>query len=380
MNDIDKKFIELSETDMTWVEIGKQLNLSPSAICWRIRKYNLKRKSAKFPKELEDRIIELILQGKKRDEIAAELNIHRNTVTVYAHKNNIKFKERKRVKHYKDIILNMLDLDKSMPEICQVTELSMPAICTFLKNNNYDCYRKRKRKINSDKVLELHNSGLLLNEISAQLAISPITVKSIMKELNIEEHKNKLYKLNIDKLDPYELYISKNIKDIKESERKEFIVNLVKAYINKTKKYVSRIDIINLPCGITTYYLSKYNISIPKINLEYGLSKSQSIFEQCITNYLIRYNYKFEIQKTFDSLKSEKGNLLRFDFYLTDYNIFIEADGNQHYNKESKWYQEDTIKYDILKTEWCKSNNITLIRIPYQRNPSDEYIKKYINL
>lgn len=379
MNDIDKKLLELSKTDLSWVEIGKILGLTNSAMCWRIRKYNLKRKPKKLPKEIETKIIELVLQGKTRMEVAKKLKIHINTVSVYVHKNNIKFKERKKVKHYEDVILNMLEDNKSISDICNATKLNIATINSFLRKNGYDSYRKRIRRINTKNVLELHNSGLLINEIAAQLHIHIATIRSILKELNLTENKNKLYKLNINELDPYEYYISQNIANISEPDRKNFIINVIKAHINKTQSFVSRKDIINLPCGITSYYISKYRISIPQINLDYGLTKSQSIFEQCISNYLIRYNYNFEVQKTFSTLKSTRGNLLKFDFYLCDQNILIEADGNQHWNIKSKWYQQQTIEHDKLKTEWCLNNNIKLIRIPYHRNPPDSYIEKYIN-
>lgn len=379
MNDVDKKLLELSKTNLSWAEIGKILGLTPSAIWWRIRKYNLNRKSKKLSKEIENKIVELVLQNRTRKEISKELKIHINTVSAYVHKNNLKFKGNEKVKYYKDVILNMLEDNKSMSDICAATKLSIAVIDTFLKKNGYDSYRKRIRKINTKNVLQLHNSGLLVNEIAAQLNIHTATVRSILNELNIPENKNKLYKLNIDELDPYEYYISQNIVNIPEEDRKKFIINVIKAHINKTQSFVSMNDIINLPCGITRYYIDKYKISIPQINLDYGLTKSQSIFEQCIANYLIRYNYNFEIQKTFSILKSPKGNLLRFDFYLRDQNILIEADGNQHWNIKSKWYHKRIIEYDKLKTEWCFNNNIKLIRIPYHRNPSDNYIEKYIN-
>lgn len=59
---------------------------------------------------------------------------------------------------------------------------------------------------------------------------------------------------------------------------------------------------------------------------------------------------------------------LLFDFYLPDYNICIEYDGEQHYKQCSFQTQkefEDAIKRDKIKNEYCEKNNIKLIRIPY---------------
>ena len=59
-----------------------------------------------------------------------------------------------------------------------------------------------------------------------------------------------------------------------------------------------------------------------------------------------------------------------FDFYLTDYNVLIEYDGIQHFEaRESSWNTTENLlktqKRDQIKNEWCKNNNIPLIRIPY---------------
>lgn len=69
-----------------------------------------------------------------------------------------------------------------------------------------------------------------------------------------------------------------------------------------------------------------------------------------------------------------QGHKLRFDFYLPDYNLFIEYDGEQHYKPVNYGYNDEekaqrkfevVQKYDQLKNEYCKQNNINLLRIPY---------------
>ena len=94
--------------------------------------------------------------------------------------------------------------------------------------------------------------------------------------------------------------------------------------------------------------------------------------EQKIIDLLNQHNIKFEPQKTFDSCRFPDTNALaRFDFYLTDYNILVEYDGQQHfyYQNGSGWNNEDKFKktkmHDEFKNCWCKQNNIKLIRIPY---------------
>ncbi len=60
----------------------------------------------------------------------------------------------------------------------------------------------------------------------------------------------------------------------------------------------------------------------------------------------------------------------RFDFFLPQYNLLIEYDGVQHFiqgngNFDNKEKFELTKKRDNYKNQWCKENNILLIRIPY---------------
>ena len=58
-----------------------------------------------------------------------------------------------------------------------------------------------------------------------------------------------------------------------------------------------------------------------------------------------------------------------FDFYV-DNKYIIEYDGETHYKYNLHgWHDEYQMKAqqerDIIKTQWCKENNIPLIRIPY---------------
>lgn len=93
-----------------------------------------------------------------------------------------------------------------------------------------------------------------------------------------------------------------------------------------------------------------------------------------ISNIFIQNNIKFEKQKTFEELKSDKGYLYRYDFYLPDYNRLVEFDGEQHYKYNQKgWnnkeYYKETKKRDKIKNEYALSHNISLVRIPYwERN------------
>ena len=75
-------------------------------------------------------------------------------------------------------------------------------------------------------------------------------------------------------------------------------------------------------------------------------------------------------------------NYYRYDFYLPQYNLFIEYDGEQHF-KPVRFYgnEEDaeivfkrTQEHDKIKNRYCEENNINLLRIPYWETKNIETI------
>jgi hypothetical protein len=83
---------------------------------------------------------------------------------------------------------------------------------------------------------------------------------------------------------------------------------------------------------------------------------------------LYQLELKFEKEKTYDDLKFR--GKLRFDYYLPDYNILIEMNGEQHYQYVEYFhgnmnkFNEQQFK-DQLKKDYCDENNIKLIEVRY---------------
>lgn len=110
--------------------------------------------------------------------------------------------------------------------------------------------------------------------------------------------------------------------------------------------------------------------------------------EQEVVDVLNFYKIRFVEQKIFTDCKDK--NYLPFDFYLFDYNILIEFDGEQHYHvvRFNGMNQEDAEnnfeiikKHDDIKTRFCVDNNIPLIRIPYmERSNIDSYLHEKLPL
>lgn len=91
--------------------------------------------------------------------------------------------------------------------------------------------------------------------------------------------------------------------------------------------------------------------------------------EKLINDFLKRNNFKFETQKTFKHLLSDKSYNLRFDFYLEEIKTVIEYDGEQHFKSISVFGGEkgycELKKNDKLKDLFCRDNDLNLIRIPF---------------
>lgn len=77
----------------------------------------------------------------------------------------------------------------------------------------------------------------------------------------------------------------------------------------------------------------------------------------------------------------------RYDFYLPNYNLFIEYDGEQHFEpvcfnsskEEAQINFELTQKRDQIKNKYCKDNDIHLLRIPYwEKNNIETIINNYL--
>lgn len=89
--------------------------------------------------------------------------------------------------------------------------------------------------------------------------------------------------------------------------------------------------------------------------------------ERIIENILKENNIPFKKQYSFKELKNKLP--LHFDFGILDSNgeieYLIEFDGEQHYDKNNNMYSEERARLDIKKNIYCLSNNIPLIRIPY---------------
>lgn len=148
----------------------------------------------------------------------------------------------------------------------------------------------------------------------------------------------------------------------------------------KIKKHCSHTILCKCECG--KEYITSIN------SFRYGKTRCDkcsniiSRYEQLVINYLRKNKIKYKRQKKFSDCRNILP--LPFDFYLKDFNMLIEADGQGHYqvcnfhgcSKEQGLKSFESTKInDGIKTKYCKDNNINLLRIPYWEFDNKTYIK-----
>ena len=142
-------------------------------------------------------------------------------------------------------------------------------------------------------------------------------------------------------------------------------IEVIDKYINNHKKILHR-------CKIDGYEWLARPSSI--LSGQGCPSCCNSHGENAIGRYLESRGIKFIPQHTFDSCRNKRK--LPFDFYLLDCNTCMEYDGIQHFQPIAIFGGEAAFEKqkanDAIKDEYCKLNNIKLIRISYKQDIESE--------
>jgi len=115
---------------------------------------------------------------------------------------------------------------------------------------------------------------------------------------------------------------------------------------------------------------------------------NESKGEKQLDYILTQYNIPHDSQYTFDDLRGIGGRVLKFDVPIfwdiekTKLKMLIEFDGIFHYEKQ---YEDDGFEtlqiHDKRKNQYCKNNNIKLLRIPYwDFDNIEKILQKELNL
>ena len=115
-------------------------------------------------------------------------------------------------------------------------------------------------------------------------------------------------------------------------------------------------------------------------------SKGEKEIAKILTNKNIKFIPQYELSVNFTNRRT-----IYVDFYLPDYNLFIEYNGEQHYISVKAFGGELTLNDQKLRDEqlrtYCEVNDIYLLEIPYteyknktiQKTIEDKLIE-FINL
>ena len=148
---------------------------------------------------------------------------------------------------------------------------------------------------------------------------------------------------------------------------------------NSNMEYASGYKNAHSPCWFRCKSCGQF-IKTSPLNIIGGRGKNgcrtcvSSMGERTIYKTLSSNNIHIETQKTFPNLLGINENYLRYDFYLPDYNLLIEYQGEQHeypvrFNSEPQEEAESNFKrqqeHDRRKREYAKENNIKLLEIWY---------------
>ncbi|MBR6517537.1 MAG: hypothetical protein IKT40_11955 [Bacilli bacterium] len=174
-----------------------------------------------------------------------------------------------------------------------------------------------------------------------------------------------------------------------ELNTEEFIKNAIKIHGNKYDyskvEYINNRTKVCIICPIHGEFLQKPNCHL----IGSGCPKCKSSkLELEIRLFLEENKIIYEEQKTFDWLKFKNNQFL--DFYLPQYGVAIECQGEQHF-QISGWGKEDSgrkvLKRDFNKLKLCNDNNIKIyyfsnlgINYPYHVfENKDELLKEIKN-
>lgn len=187
------------------------------------------------------------------------------------------------------------------------------------------------------------------------------------------------------------------IGNIKRSSIKDFVEKARKVhgdrYDYSKTNYTGVHDIVQIICPEHGEFNQEANshlhgIGCPKCRQSHGEAIIRNIMEE----YYVKYQnqYRINISKTINS-----SGYSYIDFYLPDFNIFIEYNGIQHYVPVEHFggelrFKKQTQRDQYIK-DYCKINNIKLLEIPYKlkdyndilyflkENASEIFIKQRFN-
>lgn len=160
-----------------------------------------------------------------------------------------------------------------------------------------------------------------------------------------------------------ESYKNRNYNRIDKNVIRQTIIENGNTWCNEDEYTNSTERCLKIRCRCGNYFRTSYsNYTKANVNRCSSCVASESSGEIEVKKALNSLKIYYEPEKRFVDCRDIKP--LPFDFYISDYNLIIEFDGQNHFYAIFPNH-EKTIEHDKIKNEYCKKNNINLLRIPY---------------
>lgn len=145
--------------------------------------------------------------------------------------------------------------------------------------------------------------------------------------------------------------------------------------------YTSFSNYANFYCSEHNYYFRSRPVYV-KNRIRCCQKSAITCKAEKMCSFLESLGLVIEREKIFEDCRDV--HVLPFDCYIPQYNLIIEYDGEQHYkpvkfdNKESEQESLEKLEYtqrhDRIKNNYCKVNQIDIIRVPYYVNNMELFL------
>jgi len=329
----------------------------PECYSRKLSESSYKRKVYWEEPEIKEKLQNLVESGKTFEEIGEVFGVTGHQVGVVVNEFEIDVPDRWEEKN--NLVRDLVSSGKSVPEITEILNVSEVSIYRRAKNLGLDYYAREvfdPRSIDRELIVSRLSSGDNVANLARDLKISrELLDKSI----------------NYYGIDPQELK--------KEFERKTYIPRIKELVEQGMACFPISVE-LGLSHNKVKDLADEYNIAMP-VGANYITSG-----ELLVSKYLSSVGICFDqhVRILDDSLIGRNKNLVIIDFVLPDQNIWIEYNGKQHYEYVSYFHGHDDNSFEKQLSrdknirEYCKSNGITFIEVPYTLDNYDS-ISDFLN-
>lgn len=149
---------------------------------------------------------------------------------------------------------------------------------------------------------------------------------------------------------------------------KELLERVYLSYIGFKGHYVPKVVVVHelFHKNWTVEQLLK-DVSSLMMNWQAGYKDPKRSWYELEAALYLRKQFgadKVSAEHTFPDCRSSKDFPLRFDFYVPEYRLLVEVDGEQHANKDNSFYTDQLAANDRIKEAYAAEHDYILVRVP----------------